>query len=138
MKSTENGLTLIEAMVALAVFAIGSLGILSIYLGTFSSAQQNQDLTSGYEIAQSAMGILRANGANALSLNGATATPTQVSSSLLSPVSQVMSAYGMPAQTQVSLSVNSLNGNGQCPCSAAVTVSWAGGHVYSTQSIVGY
>ncbi|MEY2342044.1 prepilin-type N-terminal cleavage/methylation domain-containing protein [Acidithiobacillus sp. IBUN Pt1247-S3] len=138
MKNREKGLTLIEAMVALAVFAIGSLGILSIYLGTFSSAQQNQNLTSGYEIAQSAMGVLRANGANALSLNGASITQSSASNTLLDPVSQAMSAYGMPTQSQVSLTLSSLNGNGLCPCSATVSVSWAGGNQYSTQSIVGY
>ncbi|MGK9452737.1 type IV pilus modification PilV family protein [Acidithiobacillus caldus] len=138
MKNLESGLTLIEAMVALAVFAIGSLGILSIYLGMFSSAQQNQDLTSAYEIAQSAMGVLRANGANALNLNGATITPSNASNSILDPVSQVMSAYGMPAHSQVSLTLSSLDSNGQCPCSATVSVRWARDNQYSTQSIVGY
>ena len=138
MNHREQGLTLIEAMVALAVFAIGSLGILSIYLETFSSAQQNQDLTSGYEIAQSAMGVLRANGANALKLNGATITPSQASNSLLSPVSQVMSAYGMPENSKVTLAVSALDGGGQCPCTATVSVGWGAGRQYSTQSVVGY
>ena len=135
----ETGLTLIEAMVALAVFAIGSLGILSIYLSTFSTAAQNQNLTSGYQIAQSAVAVLRANGSNALSLNGSIVTATPPSSALLLPVSQSMSAYGMPPSSQVELTVSSLNGNGLCPCSATVSVSWEGGqNVYSTQTVVGY
>ncbi|MBU2761224.1 type IV pilus modification PilV family protein [Acidithiobacillus sulfurivorans] len=137
--ATQAGLTLIEAMAALAIFAIGSLGILSIFLSSFAMTNQNQNLTSGYEIAQSAMGVLRANGAQALSLNGATVNASQNSNNttLLNPVSAVMSAYGMPAQSQVTLAVTSLNGNG-CPCTATVTVTWGGAQTYTTQSIVGY
>jgi prepilin-type N-terminal cleavage/methylation domain len=137
--STQAGLTLIEAMAALAIFAIGSLGILSIFLSSFAMTNQNQNLTSGYEIAQSAMGVLRANGAQALSLNGATVSASQASNALLDPVSAVMSAYGMPPQSQVSLALTSLNNNGLCPCTATVSVSWGGGaQTYTTQSIVGY
>jgi type IV pilus assembly protein PilV len=136
--STQAGLTLIEAMAALAIFAIGSLGILSIFLSSFAMTNQNQNLTSGYEIAQSAMGVLRANGAQALSLNGATVSASQPSNTLLDPVSTVMSAYGMPPQSLVTLAVASLNGNG-CPCTATVSVTWGGGaQTYTTQSIVGY
>jgi len=136
----QAGLTLIEAMAALAIFAIGSLGILSIFLSSFAMTNENQNLTSGYEIAQSAMGVLRANGAQALSLDGATVSASQASNNtLLSPVSAVMSAYGMPPQSQVSLTVTSLNNNGLCPCTATVSVSWGGGaQTYTTQSIVGY
>jgi type IV pilus assembly protein PilV len=136
--ATQAGLTLIEAMAALAIFAIGSLGILSIFLSSFAMTNQNQNLTSGYEIAQSAMGVLRANGAQALSLDGATASASQASNSLLNPVSAVMSAYGMPPQSKVALAVTSLNGNGLCPCTATVTVTWGGAQTYTTQSIVGY
>ena len=135
----QTGLTLIEAMVALAIFAIGSLGILSILLSSFSMSAQNQNLTSGFEIAQSATGVLRANGAQALTLNGATISASQASNSLLNPVSQVMSAYGMPPQGQVTLSVISLDNNGLCPCTATVSVSWGNGaQTYTTQTIVGY
>ncbi|MBU2860202.1 prepilin-type N-terminal cleavage/methylation domain-containing protein [Acidithiobacillus ferrooxidans] len=137
--STQAGLTLIEAMAALAIFAIGSLGILSIFLSSFAMTNQNQNLTSGYEIAQSAMGVLRANGAQALTLDGATVSANQASNSLLNPVSTVMSAYGMPAQSLVTLGVTSLDNNGLCPCTATVSVSWGGGaQTYTTQSIVGY
>ncbi|MCE5394167.1 MAG: prepilin-type N-terminal cleavage/methylation domain-containing protein [Acidithiobacillus sp.] len=135
----QSGLTLIEAMVALAVFAIGALGILSLFLGSFSLSAQSQNLTSGYEIAQSAVAVLRANGSNALSLDGTIVTASQAGNSLLTPVSQMMSAYGMPSNTQVALGVSSLNGNGLCPCSATVSVSWNGGaQSYTTQTIVGY
>lgn len=137
-ENTEAGLTLIEAMVSLAIFAIGALGILSIYLSSFSLTAQNQNLTSGYEIAQSAVGVLRANGATAMNLDGATATATSASSPLLSPVYQVMSAYAMPPQSLVSLTVTPLNGAAQCPCVATVSVSWGNGQGYSTQTVVGY
>ena len=136
-RTAESGLTLIEAMVALVIFAIGSLGILSLFLGNFAMSAQNQNLTSGYEIAQSAIGVLRANGAQAMSLNGATVNANQAGNSLLDPVSQAMSAYGMPPQGQVSLTVTPLNGAGQCPCSAAVSVIWGNGQSYATQTTVG-
>ncbi len=136
--SGQTGLTLIEAMAALAIFAIGSLGILSLFLGSFSMSAQNQNLTSGYEIAQSAVGVLRANGAQALTLDGATVSATQASNSLLKPVSQVMSAYGMPPKAQVTFAVTPLNGTTTCPCSATVSVTWGNGQTYTTQTIVGY
>ncbi len=136
----QQGLSLIEAMVALAVFAVGALGILGLFLGSFSMSAQNQNLTSGFEIAQSAVGVLRANSNNAVSLNGATVTPAQASNPLLNPVSQVMSAYGMPPQAAVSFAVSSLNNNGSCPCSATVRVTWNNGlqQSYQTQTLVGY
>lgn len=139
--SDQSGLTLIEAMVALAIFAIGSLGILSLFLGSFSMSAQNQNLTSGYEIAQSAVGVLRANGANALSYNGITVSATNPpsSTSALYPVAQVMSAYGMPPNAKVAFTVSSLNnGTTTCPCSATVSVTWGNGQTYTTQTIVGY
>jgi type IV pilus assembly protein PilV len=139
IRSSERGFSLIEAMVALAIFAIGSLGILSLFLGSFSSSAENQNLTSGYEIAQSAIGVLRANGSNALAMNGATVTPSGASNVALAPVASVMSAYGMAPQAQVSLTVSSLLGSQQCPCSATVSVSWGGGaQTYQSQTVVGY
>lgn len=135
----ENGLTLIEAMIALVIFAIGSMGILGIYLSSFAMAAQNQNLTAGYQIAQSAIGVLRSNAAMALTFNGATARAGHASNTRLDPVSQYLSAYGMPPKSQVSLGVTSLNNNGQCPCSATVSVSWGhGAQTYVTQTIVGY
>ncbi len=136
---SERGFSLIEAMVALAIFAIGSLGILSLFLGSFSSSAQNQNLTSGFEIAQSAIGVLRADGSNALAMNGAVVTPSGASNAALAPVASVMSAYGMPPQAQVSLAVSSLLGTQQCPCSATVSVTWGqGAQTYQSQTIVGY
>lgn len=137
---SENGLSMIEAMISLVIFALGSLGILAIYMNTFSLASDNQNLTSGYQIAQSAMATLRANGAIANQFNGATISDTQASSATLSPVSAAMSEYGMPPNAIVHLSVVPLNGADTCPCSATVSVSWGITHTktYSTQSIVGY
>ena len=137
-RTAESGFTLIEAMVALVIFAIGSLGILSLLLNSFAMSAQNRNLTSGYEIVQSAVGVLRANGAQAMSLNGATVNANQAGNALLDPVSQAMSAYGMPPQSQVSLTVTPLNGAAQCPCSATVSVSWGNGQSYATQTMVGY
>ncbi|WP_308389907.1 prepilin-type N-terminal cleavage/methylation domain-containing protein [Acidithiobacillus sp. AMEEHan] len=133
----QLGLTLIEAMVALAIFAIGSLGIIGLFLNSFSMSAQNQNLTSGFEIAQSAVGVLRANGSDALNLNGDTVTAS-TTSPLLAPIASVMSAYGMPPQATVTFAVTPMSGASQCPCNATVTVSWGNGASYQTQTIVGY
>ncbi|WP_241792358.1 type IV pilus modification PilV family protein, partial [Acidithiobacillus thiooxidans] len=72
----EQGLTLIETMIALAIFAIGSLGILAILMTGFSTSAEGNNLTGGYQIAQNALGLIRANGSNALQFNGAAISPT--------------------------------------------------------------
>jgi prepilin-type N-terminal cleavage/methylation domain len=72
----EQGLTLIETMIALAIFAIGSLGILAILMTGFSTSAEGNNLTGGYQIAQNAVGLIRANGSNALQFNGAAVSNT--------------------------------------------------------------
>lgn len=138
--ASQEGASLIEAMLALLVFSIGALGILGLFLGSFSSTAENQNLTSGYEIAQSVIGYLRANSSAVPGLNGATITESSASNATLAPVSSVMSGYGMPPQASVTLTTSSLANNGQCPCSVGVQVQWNDGvqQNYQTQTVVGY
>jgi len=137
----QEGASLIEAMLALLVFTIGALGILGLFLGSFSSTAENQNLTSGYEIAQSVIGYLRANSSAVPGLKDVTITQSSAAtSSTLSPVLSVMSGYGMPPQASVTLTTSSLANNGQCPCSVGVQVQWNNGlqQNYQTQTVVGY
>jgi type IV pilus assembly protein PilV len=135
--ASQEGASLIEAMLALLVFTIGALGILGLFLGSFSSTAENQNLTSGYEIAQSVIGYLRANSSAVPNMNGVTITP---SSTNYPQVASVMSGYGMPPQASVTLTTSSLANNGQCPCSVGVQVQWndGGQQNYQTQTVVGY
>lgn len=151
----EQGFTLIETMIALAIFAIGSLGILTILMNGFSINAEGNNLTGGYQIAQNAIGMIRANGSNALQFNGAaisnTGIPT-VPGSANTVVAQAISPTwknmlyppGLPSalpSASGKIMVISQQGNGMCPCTATVSISWllnGTPETYSVQTIVGY
>ena len=150
----EQGFTLIETMIALAIFAIGSLGILAILMTGFSTSAEGTNLTGGYQIAQNAVGLIRANGSNALQFNGAAVSKTgnvTVPSSANTIVTQAIYTWknmlypqGLPPalpSASGSITVVSQQGNGMCPCAATVSVSWklnGTPETYSVQTIVGY
>jgi len=150
----EQGFTLIETMIALAIFAIGSLGILAILMTGFSTSAEGNNLTGGYQIAQNAVGMIRANGSNALQFNGAAVSAT---GNLTAPgsantiVKQAINTWknmmyppGLPPtlpSASGSITVLSQQGNGMCPCATTVSVSWklnGTPETYSVQTIVGY
>jgi len=150
----EQGFTLIETMIALAIFAIGSLGILAILMTGFSTSAEGNNLTGGYQIAQNAVGLIRANGSNALQFNGAAVSNTgtiTVPSSANTVVAQAISTWrnmlyppGLPPalpSASGSITVLSQQGNGMCPCAATISVFWklnGTPETYSVQTIVGY
>lgn len=141
----ETGFTLIEVMVALAIFAIGSLGVAYMLMSGFDTTAESTDLTSGYEVAQSAIGLIRANGANAIQFNGAAVTGSSVASNATGAVASAISTWagvvgGLPSG-QGDITVSSLQNNGQCPCSATISVYWqqtGQNKNYAVQTIVGY
>ena len=151
----EQGFTLIETMIALAIFAIGSLGILAILMNGFSINAEGNNLTGGYQIAQNAIGLIRANGSNALQFNGAAISNTgtvTVPGSANTVVAQAISPTwknmlyppGLPSalpSASGKIMVISQQGNGMCPCTATVSISWllnGTPETYSVQTIVGY
>ncbi|MCL4525750.1 MAG: prepilin-type N-terminal cleavage/methylation domain-containing protein [Gammaproteobacteria bacterium] len=150
----EQGFTLIETMIAMAIFAIGSLGILAILMNGFSINAEGNNLTGGYQIAQNAIGLIRANGSNALQFNGAAVSNSgtvTVPGSANTVVAQAISTWknmlyppGLPPalpSASSSITVLSLQGNGMCPCTATVSISWllnGTPETYSVQTIVGY
>ena len=145
----ETGFTLIETMMALAIFAIGSLGILAILMSGFGIAAQGNNTTGGFEVAQAAIGLIRANGSNALEFDGASVDQGgSVSSSgngANTVVANAVSTWanllkGLP-QGSGQITVSTLSGASLCPCSATVSVAWRQNGIlehYSVQSIVGY
>ena len=152
---SEQGFTLIETMIALAIFAIGSMGILAILMTGFSTTAEGNNLTGGYEMAQNAIGMIRANGSNALQFNGAAISNTgtvTVPGSANTVVAQAISSTwknmlyppGLPSalpSASGKIMVISQQGNGMCPCAATVSISWLLNGIpetYSVQTIVGY
>ncbi|MHB8115336.1 MAG: prepilin-type N-terminal cleavage/methylation domain-containing protein [Acidithiobacillus ferrivorans] len=146
----EQGFTLIETMIALAIFAIGSLGILTILMNGFSINAEGNNLTGGYQIAQNAIGMIRANGSNALLFNGAaisntgTVTANTVVAQAISTWKNMLYPPGLPSalpSASGNIMVISQQGNGMCPCTATVSISWllnGTPETYSVQTIVGY
>ena len=151
---SEQGFTLIETMIALAIFAIGSMGVLAILMTGFSTSAEGNHLTGGYEIAQNAIGLIRANGGNALQFNGAAVSKTgsvtipgganTVVAQAISSWKNMMHPAALPPtlpSANGQIAVVSLQGNGMCPCTATISVGWQSNgtsEAYTVQTIVGY
>ncbi|MBU2831185.1 prepilin-type N-terminal cleavage/methylation domain-containing protein [Acidithiobacillus ferriphilus] len=151
---SEQGFTLIETMIALAIFAIGSMGILAILMTGFSTTAEGNNLTGGYEMAQNAIGMIRANGSNALQFDGAAVSKTGsvtipgsantvVAQAIVSWKNMLHPAALPPALPSANgnIAVISLQGGGMCPCTATISVGWLSNgtpEAYTVQTIVGY
>jgi type IV pilus assembly protein PilV len=151
---SEQGFTLIETMIALAIFAIGSMGILAILMTGFSTTAEGNNLTGGYEMAQNAIGMIRANGSNALQFDGAAVSKTGsvtipgsantvVAQAIVSWKNMLHPAALPPALPSANgnIAVISLQGSGMCPCTATISVGWLSNgtpEAYTVQTIVGY
>ncbi len=151
----EQGFTLIETMIALAIFAIGSMGILAILTNGFGTTAESNNLTGGYEMAQNAIGMIRANGGNALQFNGAVVSKTgsvTMPGSANTVVVQAINSWKnmlhpaalpplLPAASG-QIAIVPLQGSGMCPCAATISVGWLSSNgipeTYTVQTIVGY
>ncbi len=141
-------------MIALAIFAIGSMGILAILMTGFSTTAEGNNLTGGYEMAQNAIGMIRANGSNALQFDGAAVSKTGsvtvpgsantvVAQAIVSWKNMLHPAALPPALPSANgnIAVISLQGGGMCPCTATISVGWLSNgtpEAYTVQTIVGY
>ena len=147
------GFTLIENMVALAVFAIGMLAIVYLFLYGIGASRTSQSLTQAYVAMQEIVGMMRADSAQALMYKN---IDTQAGASQVLPATNTIPA------TNVATWMNSLKalpgaGNqiggygkvtvtsaptsapGTCPCDATIEIVWAGGEdKYVVQTVVGY
>jgi type IV pilus modification protein PilV len=63
MKKNQQGLALIEALVASAVLGIGLVGATQLMVKTIANASLNRQQTFAHQLAQEAMDCLRANAA---------------------------------------------------------------------------
>lgn len=151
----SGGFTLIENLVAVAIFMIGIMAVTYLLADSVTLAKTGQGQTTAYVASQEIIGMLRASGASALSYNGLTinsvnppasggATVLQTNlSTWWQSLSQLPGAAGPPTipatgQPRVSgaIRVWSSNGNGQCPCNATITESWGQNtYVVSTEIV---
>lgn len=144
----EQGFTLIEAMAALVVFVIGALGITAILMTSLSTSSEGTNLTGGYEVAQNAVGLIRASGSNAMAFNGTEVSsngivniPNSATAIVASSISTWASMVRALPQGSGSIAVNSVEASGTCPCAVTVSVNWTQGgtpETYSIQTQAGY
>ncbi len=147
------GFTLIENMIALAVFAIGVLAIGFLIVDGMGLAKTGQGETGAYIAAQEMIGMLRGDSTGAINYNvnlsstnpptGGTpedvnletwwAALTQLPGTSGSPT---IAATGKP-RLQASIQIQSVFGTNQCPCNALITESW-GQNNYVVATTVDY
>lgn len=137
---SASGFTLIENMIALAVFAIGVLAIGFLIVDGIGLAKTGQGETQAYIAAQEMIGMLRGDSAGAINYNvnlSSTSPPTGGSpedvnlETWWAALSQLPGTSGSPTiaatgkpRLQASIQVVSTFGNNQCPCNALITESW--------------
>ncbi len=152
-RRADGGFTLIENMVALAVFAIGVMAIGYLLLDGMSLASDSRGLTGAYTAAQDMAGMIRANGTNAQTYNGIqTPAPGLTASSGAGAAGSVEAvdvstwkgilatlpgSGPIPASGSVAVAP-SLQGAVACPCVATISVSWGASDHYVLQTVVDY
>lgn len=145
------GFTLIENMVALAIFAVGMMAIVYIMLNGIGLSRTSQSLTQAYVAMQEIVSMMRADHLDEYSynkvdtLNGANVPP-------ISTVAGQNVATWMQSLKYLPGSGGAAGGYGQiavapgvgvapgfCPCDAQITITWAGGRKsYVVETMVGY
>ena len=145
------GFTLIENMVALAIFAIGMMGVVYTLLTGMGLSRTSQSLTQAYVAMQEIVSMMRA---DALEISQYTDVDTSRPSSLPSSSSvagknvatwiqslKKLPGSGTAAGGYGRISIKSAAGvpPGSCPCDAKITITWAGGRKsYVVETMVGY
>lgn len=151
--ASVSGFTLIENMIALAIFAIGVLAIGYLVVDGMGLAKTGQGETGAYIAAQEIIGMLRGDSAGAINYNvSLSSTNPPIGGSpedvnletwwaALTQLpgaagSSTIAATGQP-RVQASIQVSSIFGNNQCPCNALITESWGQNH-YVVATTVDY
>lgn len=150
-RGLARGFTLIENMVALAVFAIGMMAIVYMMLNGMGLSRTSQSLTQAYVAMQEIVSMIRADHLEDLRYNN---VDTQVSTTLpsLSTVAGQNVATWMESLQHLPGSGAAAGGYGQiavtpaagvapggCPCNAQITITWDGGRKsYVVETMVGY
>jgi len=145
-----GGFTLIENMVALAIFAIGIMAIVYLLLEGMAMSKGGQSLTQAYIAAQEMVGMLRAdaysnsalsyNGINTTLPNGGVGGSSIEQSNIMTWEKSLAYLPGSGGTVGGHGTVTVLPvGAAGCPCEATITVYWTGGlNSYVVQTMVGY
>lgn len=146
----ERGFTLIENMIALVIFAIGIMAIVYLLVDGMVMSKGGQSLTQAYIAADEMAGMLRTDAADALSYNGMNTSSAGANVSPKGPVEatniktweqslQYLPGLGGAVGGYGTVAVTSLTNTVTCPCTAVITVYWAGGNdTYAEQTVIGY
>lgn len=147
-EARARGFTLIENMVALAVFAIGMMGVVYLYLNGLGLSQKSQGLSQANIAMQEIIGMMRADGNEALLYNGvatrSAALPpsgTLAAANVATWMQDLRALPGVGAQQGGSgtIQVQPINPASKlCPCQANVQIQWGAGNVYQVQTDVDY
>ncbi len=145
------GFTLIENMVALAIFAIGMMGIVYTLLEGMGLSRTSQSLTQAYVAMQEIVSMIRADSLEHSQYNDVdTSKPSSLPSTSRIAGKNLMTwmqslqklpGSGTAAGGYGRISVKSAAGvpPGSCPCDAKITITWAGGRKsYVVETMVGY
>lgn len=147
--SGAAGFTLIENMIALAVFAIGMMGIVYMMLNGVGLSRTSQSLTQAYVAAQEIIGMMRAAGPgiyqynNVNTKNGAPSASTVAGQNISTWMQSLQYLPGSGAihggYGQITITPEAGVSVGLCPCNAQVTITWDGGRKsYVVETVVGY
>jgi type IV pilus assembly protein PilV len=148
----DQGFTLIENMVALAIFAIGITAIVYLLLNGIGLSRSSQSLTGAYIGMQEMAAMIRADGGEALQYNGVNTAVASSFPSTSYPIADSNVASWANTLAELPGAPGTGKGGygtitvyptlwatpGQCPCWATITVYWANGDSYAVQTIVGY
>lgn len=148
-RSGAAGFTLIENMIALAVFAIGMMGIVYMMLNGVGLSRTSQSLTQAYVAAQEIIGMMRADQFgiyqynNVNTKNGAPSVSTVAGQNVSAWMQSLQYLPGSGATPggygQITVTPRVGVSAGSCPCDARITITWAGGRKsYVVETVVGY
>lgn len=142
------GFSLIENMVALAIFAIGIMAVVYMLMNGVGRSRTSQSLTQAYVAMQEIVGMIRADGAEALSYNGVQTGSTTTWPSAQVPrediATWVQSLLYLPGSPGThggtgEIAVQSaVPGSVNCPCQATIVINWGRGKSYQVTTYVDY
>jgi len=144
----ERGFTLIENMVALAIFSVGMMAIVFMLLNGIALSRTGQSLTRVNLAMEEILGMIRSDGADAIQYNNVNTALTATVPTGAGPVATniatwIQSLKNLPGAGLVtggsgSITMTSVAGGVSCPCVAQVTIQWGIHKSYTVTTDVDY
>lgn len=140
----QAGFTLIENMIALAVFAIGMMGVVFLFLNGIGISRTSQNLSQAYIAMQEIVGMMRADTHEVVQYNGVNTTASSglppVAAQNVATWAKTLSALpGAPGKRGGFGTIQVIPTQGNlCPCQALVTIYWGASNQYQVETDVDY